>query len=207
MKKYILSIALLALAFTVKAQTPVIDTLSKGIVAVRIVPVKASFQDTANSVFLGAYVVSDNLKNSATFYWALMLPVKDSVIYLSPNSTNTIVVTWTQRASTGDRYILRLTNIAKNATTDFTLLKSANLSSYTNRYDKFSIVVGSLETGSYKYEVYDTSSTVGAAVAVVETGLAYVQVVSLTFNTFANSIQYTVFGASDERVFDSTNFQ
>jgi hypothetical protein len=126
------------------------------------------------------------------------------VIYLSPNSTNTIVVTWTQRASTGDRYILRLTNIAKNLTTDFTILKTANLSSYTNRYDKFSIVVGSLETGSYRYEVYDTSSTVGAAVAVVETGLAYVQVVSLTFNTFANSIQYTVFGSSDERVFDST---
>jgi hypothetical protein len=126
------------------------------------------------------------------------------VIYLSPNSTNTIVVTWTQRASSGDRYILRLTNIAKNATTDFTLLKSANLSSYTNRYDKFSIVVGSLETGSYRYEVYDTSSTVSAATAVVETGLAYVQVVSLTFNTFANSIQYTVFGSSDERVFDST---
>lgn len=55
-----------------------IDTLSKGIVAVRINPVKASFQDTANSVFLGAYVVSDNLKNSATFYWQLMLPLKDS---------------------------------------------------------------------------------------------------------------------------------
>ncbi len=126
------------------------------------------------------------------------------MIYLSPNTTNTIVVTWTQRASTGDRYILRLTNIAKNVTTDFTLLKSANLSSYTNRYDKFSLAVGSLETGSYKYEVYDTSSTVSAATAVVETGLAYVQVVSLTFNTYANSIQYTVFGASDERVFDST---
>jgi hypothetical protein len=126
------------------------------------------------------------------------------VIYLSPNSTNTIVVTWTQRASTGDRYILRLTNIAKNLTTDFTILKTANLSSYTNRYDKFSIVVGSLETGSYRYEVYDTSSTVGAATAVVETGLAYVQVVSLTFNTYANLIQYTVFGSSDERVFDST---
>jgi len=126
------------------------------------------------------------------------------VIYLSPNTTNTIVVTWTQRASSGDRYILRLTNIAKNATTDFTLLKSDNLSNYTNRYDKFSLAVGAVETGSYKYEVYDTSSTVSAAVAVVETGLAYVQVVSLTFNTFANSIQYTVFGASDESVFDST---
>ncbi len=126
------------------------------------------------------------------------------MIYLSPNTTNTIVVTWTQRASSGDRYILRLTNIAKNATTDFTLLKSANLSNYTERYDKFQIAVGSIETGTYKYEVYDTSSTVSAAVAVVETGLAYVQVVSLTYNTYANTIQYNVFGASAVSIFDST---
>ncbi len=126
------------------------------------------------------------------------------MIYLSPNTTNTIVVTWTQRASSGDRYILRLTNIAKNATTDFTILKTANLSSYTERYDKFQITLGAVETGSYRYEVYDTSSTVGAAVAVVETGLAYVQVISLTFNTFANTIQYNVYGASAVSIFDST---
>jgi hypothetical protein len=126
------------------------------------------------------------------------------VIYLSPNTTNTIVVTWTQRASSGDRYILRLTNIAKNLTTDFTLLKSANLSNYTERYDKFQITLGAVETGSYRYEVYDTSSTVAAAVAVVETGLAYVQVISLTFNTFANTIQYNVYGASAVSVYDST---
>ena len=126
------------------------------------------------------------------------------MLYLNPNTTNTLTVTWTQRSSTGDRYILRLTSIAKNTSTDYTLLKSDNLSNYTNRYDQFSLAVGSLETGSYKYEVYDTNSTVSAAVAVVETGLAYVQVVSLTFNTFANSIQYTVFGASDEGVFDQT---
>ena len=124
------------------------------------------------------------------------------MIYLSPNTTNTIVVTWTQRASTGDRYILRLTNIAKNSSTDFTLLKSANLSSYTERYDKFQITVGSLETGSYKYEVYDTSSTVSAAVAVVETGLAYVQVVSLTYNTYSNTITYQPFYGAG--IFDST---
>ena len=126
------------------------------------------------------------------------------MIYLSPNTNNTIVVTWTQRASTGDRYILRLTNIAKNATTDFTLLKSANLSNYTNRYDKFQITLGAVETGTYRYEVYDTSSTVSAATAVVETGLAYVQVISLTFNTFANTIQYNVYGASAVSIFDST---
>ena len=126
------------------------------------------------------------------------------MIYLSPNTTNTIVVTWTQRASTGDRYILRLTNIAKNSSTDFTLLKSANLSSYTERYDKFQITVGSLETGSYKYEVYDTNSTISAALAVVETGLAYVQVVSLTYNTYGNTITYQPYAASAVRVFDST---
>jgi hypothetical protein len=126
------------------------------------------------------------------------------MLYLNPDTTNTLTVTWTERSSTGDRYILRLTSIAKNTTTDYTLLKSANLSSYTNRYDQFSIAVGSLETGSYKYEVYDTNSTVSAALAVVETGLAFLQTAAIGFNTYANSIQYTVFGASDEGVFDST---
>jgi hypothetical protein len=126
------------------------------------------------------------------------------MLYLNPDTTNTITVTWTERSSTGTRYILRLTSIAKNTTTDFTLLKSANLSNYPNRYDQFSIAVGSLETGSYKYEVYDTNSTVAAALAVVETGLAFLQTAAVGFNTYANSIQYTVFGASDEGVFDST---
>jgi hypothetical protein len=126
------------------------------------------------------------------------------MLYLNPDTTNTITVTWTERSSTGTRYILRLTSIAKNTTTDFTLLKTANLSSYTNRYDQFSIAVGSLETGSYRYEVYDTNSTVAAALAVVETGLAFLQTATIGFNTYANSIQYTVFGASGEGVFDST---
>ena len=126
------------------------------------------------------------------------------MLYLNPDTTNTLTVTWTERASTGDRYILRLTSIAKNTTTDFTLLKSANLSSYTNRYDQFSIAVGSIETGSYKYEVYDTNSTVSAALAVVETGLAFIQTATIGFNTYANSITYTVFDASDEGVFDLT---
>jgi hypothetical protein len=126
------------------------------------------------------------------------------MLYLNPDTTNTITVTWTERSSTGNRYILRLTSIAKNTTTDFTLLKTANLSSYTNRYDQFSIAVGSLETGSYKYEVYDTNSTVTAALAVVETGLAFLQTATVGFNTYANSINYTIYGASSEGVFDST---
>jgi hypothetical protein len=123
------------------------------------------------------------------------------MLYLNPDTTNTLTVTWTERASTGDRYILRLTSIAKNTTTDYTLLKSANLSSYTNRYDQFQIAVGSLETGSYKYEVYDTNSTVAAALAVVETGLAFIQTATIGFNTYANSINYSVYA---RRIFDPT---
>jgi len=126
------------------------------------------------------------------------------MLYISPDTTNIITVTWTERSGTGDRYILRLTSIAKNTTTDFTLLKSANLSSYTNRYDQFSIAVGSLETGSYRYEVYDTNSTVTAALAVVETGLAFLQTATIGFNTYANSITYNTYLASSVRVFDST---
>lgn len=75
MKKYLLSIAILALSFTVKAQTqqlPVIDTAYKGIQSVFISPVRAAYTDTTLATRLGAYVVSDNLKNSATFYWALL---------------------------------------------------------------------------------------------------------------------------------------
>jgi len=112
------------------------------------------------------------------------------MIYLTASSTNTIVVTWTQRASSGSKYILRLTSIAKNMDTDFTILKSANLSSYTDRYDKFQIAVGAIEKGSYNYEVYDTNTTVGAALAVVETGLAFVQIATTDINTYQNTITY-----------------
>jgi hypothetical protein len=127
------------------------------------------------------------------------------MLYLNTDTTNTITVTWTERSSTGDRYILRLTSIAKNTTTDFTLLKSANLSNYTNRYDQFSLAVGSLETGSYKYEVYDTNSTVAAALAVVETGLAFVQTAAIGFNTYANTINYSVYaGGIFDPTFDQT---
>lgn len=76
MKRIILAVVLVLSFSLVKAQT--IDTLVKSPTSVRINPVKATFNDTANSVFLGAYVISDNLKNSATFYWQLMLPKKDS---------------------------------------------------------------------------------------------------------------------------------
>jgi hypothetical protein len=112
------------------------------------------------------------------------------MIYLTANQENNIIVTWTQRAYQGDRFILRITNIATNEFTDFNILKSDNLSDHTDRYDKFQIFVGAIEAGSYRYEVYDTNSTISSAVAVVETGLAYVQVATTALGTYFNTITY-----------------
>ncbi len=78
MKKTILSLVLCLATSLTFAQTPVIDTTIKNIAVVRINPVKASFQDTALSVFLACYVINDNLKNQAIFNWALYLPAKDT---------------------------------------------------------------------------------------------------------------------------------
>jgi len=63
-------------------------------------------------------------------------------------------------------------------------------------------VVQSLETGSYRYEVYDTNSTVAAALAVVETGLAFIQTATVGFNTYSNTITYNAFGSGG--IFDFT---
>jgi hypothetical protein len=112
------------------------------------------------------------------------------MIYLRANDTNNIIVTWTQRAYQGDRFILRITNIAKNQSTDFTILKSNNFSDYTDRYDEFEISVGAIEAGSYNYTVYDTNSTVSSAFAVVETGLAFVEVTTTALSTYSNTITY-----------------
>jgi len=73
MKKAILTIVLgLATTLAFSQQQPVVDTSFQGMTSVYIQPIQPVFTDTAKATLLGAYVVSDNLKNSATFYWALL---------------------------------------------------------------------------------------------------------------------------------------
>ena len=78
MKKTLFILALCLATSLTFAQTPVIDTSVTSITCARIEPVKGMFTDSTLSYYLGAYVISDNLKNSATFYWCLMYGVKDS---------------------------------------------------------------------------------------------------------------------------------
>lgn len=77
MKKAILTLFIVALGFTVKAQT--IDTTYKGGIAVcKIQKVLAQWNDVDSSNYLGVTVISDNLQNSATLYWQL-IAAPDSV--------------------------------------------------------------------------------------------------------------------------------
>jgi hypothetical protein len=77
-----------------------------------------------------------------------------------------------------------LRSIATNETTLFTILRSSNQSAGISRYDKFTISVGSLNKGQYTYTAYEGD------VALVETGLALIQMGEQAFVSATNNIEY-----------------
>ena len=94
------------------------------------------------------------------------------MIYLQPNQSNTIVVTWSQRAtsSAAAYYLLAVRKIETNVETVVVVPKNANQSSYA-RYDRFTISA-QFSSGQYEYTAYEaTGVTLDTAIAVVESGL------------------------------------
>jgi hypothetical protein len=80
------------------------------------------------------------------------------MLYLKASQSNTINVTWTERATNATIYKLILTNIAKNTSTVIYIDAISNASSYEERYDRFTFTLGALEKGQYKYEVYQDAN-------------------------------------------------
>jgi hypothetical protein len=110
------------------------------------------------------------------------------MLYLKASQSNTITVTWSERASSPTTYALILTSIAKNTSTTVTITASTNASSYTDRYDRFTFSIGALEKGQYKYEVFQDSN-----VRVIETGLAYIEPAVETYVAPTNNNTYVSF--------------
>ena len=81
------------------------------------------------------------------------------MLYLKASQSNTIAVTWTERATSATVYRLRLTNLATLEATDYFLNAGDNLSSYESRYDKFTFTLGALDKGQYRYEVTENPAT------------------------------------------------
>ena len=80
------------------------------------------------------------------------------MLYLKASQSNTINVTWTERATNATIYKLILTNIAKNTSTAVYIDAISNASSYEERYDRFTFTLGALEKGQYKYQVYQDAN-------------------------------------------------
>lgn len=66
------TLTILAILFCTVSYSQKIDTLFKAMTACPIVPFKAQWTDTVNVSFLGVRIISDNLSNTCTLYWALM---------------------------------------------------------------------------------------------------------------------------------------
>ena len=98
------------------------------------------------------------------------------MLYLKASQSNTINVTWTERATNATIYKLILTNIAKNTSTVVYIDAISNASSYEERYDRFTFTLGALEKGQYKYEVlqdangYAAGDALGGGLFVFEDG-------------------------------------
>ena len=103
------------------------------------------------------------------------------MLYLKASQSNTINVTWTERATNATIYKLILTNIAKNTSTVVYIDAISNASSYEERYDRFTFTLGALEKGQYKYEVlqdangYAAGDALGGGLFVFQdSGYAYI---------------------------------
>ena len=77
-----------------------------------------------------------------------------------------------------------LRSMATNETTLFSILRSSNQSAGLSRYDKFTISVGDISKGQYTYTAYEGD------IALVESGLAYVQMGEQAFVSATNTITY-----------------
>jgi len=115
------------------------------------------------------------------------------MLYFKKNQPNNIVVTWTERSieSAAPFYLLVLTKLATLQTTTIAIAKSANLSQYKERYDKFSISHLFTEEGQYNYVAYESNTaSMSGVVGVVESGLAQVEIAEQQYSSYQNDTTY-----------------
>jgi len=112
------------------------------------------------------------------------------MLYLITNSNNRINVTWFERQRSGTKYLLQLTSLSSNETTDILITKTNNLTTKPSRYDVFRFDIPDINEGTYKYIVYDCTTGINDATGVVETGIAYVELAEQVVKKYAEDITY-----------------
>ena len=122
------------------------------------------------------------------------------MLYLLAGQTNNIVVTFTERAKDSDAlyYVLELRHIATNDVFTYSWLKTANQSQYTERYDKFALILDAdFPAGQYRYTAFESATSVkSGSVGVVENGLAAVKFDPQDYEAWDNTIGYVQYGGT-----------
>jgi hypothetical protein len=101
-----------------------------------------------------------------------------------PAESNCIIDTYAKLLFIPTTFEFELRSMATAETTSFSILRSSNQSQGLSRYDKFTVSVGDLSTGQYTYTAYEGD------IALVETGLAYIQMGEQAFVSATNTITY-----------------
>lgn len=113
------------------------------------------------------------------------------MIYLKANQTNVIVVTWRERSiNTSGAYRMILKNKATNDEFTYVLPYASDTSLYPNRYNKFSFSVGNIPAGQYDYNVIQRNVGDTAAVALVESGVAFVETAEAVVYEYSGTTNY-----------------
>lgn len=118
------------------------------------------------------------------------------MLYLLPNQNNTIVVTWSQRATDANAayYLLITRHIETQVEQTIIVPKASNLSQYTQRYDRFTIATQFTREGQYEYTCYEATGTnVSTCIAVVDSGLILVKTTEQSYLNPGGEKQYAVF--------------
>jgi hypothetical protein len=101
-----------------------------------------------------------------------------------PAESNCIIDTYAKLLFIPTTFEFELRSMATAETTSFSILRSSNQSQGLSRYDKFSISVSDIPKGQYTYTAYEGD------IALVETGLAYIQMGEQAFVSATNTITY-----------------
>ena len=101
-----------------------------------------------------------------------------------PAEADCVLLTYAKLLFIPTTFRLDLTSIATRETTSFTIDRTSNQSTATERFDKFAITIGDLSRGQYTYTAYEGD------VALVETGLAQIKTTEQAFVSATNNIQY-----------------
>ena len=101
-----------------------------------------------------------------------------------PKEPNCVLNKYAQALGIPLFFVFNLKSIATNETTEFSILRSSNLSAFVSRYDEFSITLGDLPKGQYTYTAFEGD------IAVVETGLAQIEYSEQSYTSHTNDITY-----------------